>query len=139
VEEQMLDRLDRRLDEITMARARHVVTENRRVAEAARALVDGDLEALSRLFAASHASLRDDYQVSSPELDLLVEIAITVPGVVAARMTGAGFGGCTVNLVSGDSVDELRAAVVADYASRSGRKPRVWEVAVVDGVGRLSA
>ena len=139
VEEPMLDRLGGRLDEISMARVRHVVTENHRVAEAARALSDGDLEKLGRLFAGSHASLRDDYQVSSPELDLLVEIAIKIPGVVAARMTGAGFGGCTVNLVTGDSVEELRAAVMADYPSRSGRIPRVWEVAVVDGAGRLSA
>ena len=137
VDESMLDRLDSRLDEIAMARTRHVVTENRRVTEAARALGGGDFETLGRLFAASHASLRDDYQVSSPELDLLVQIASVVPGVVAARMTGAGFGGCTVNLVTGDSVKQLKAAVITDYASRTGRTPRVWEVEAVDGVSRL--
>lgn len=134
----LLDRLEGRLDDIAMARVRHVVTENRRVTETARALTVGDLETVGRLFAQSHASLRDDYQVSSPELDLLVEIAVKVPGVIAARMTGAGFGGCTVNLVVGDSVDELRKAVLTDYASRAGRIPRVWEVAAVDGVSRLS-
>ena len=138
VDESMLNRLDGRLDDIAMARTRHVVTENRRVAEAAEALRDGDFDSLGRLFAASHASLRDDYQVSSPELDFLVQIATGVPGVVAARMTGAGFGGCTINLVTGDSAEQLRASVMTDYASRTGRTPRVWEVEAVDGVSRLT-
>ncbi len=84
------------------------MTENERVGATVAALEAGDLDAVGRLFAASHASLRDDYEVSSPELDAMVEIAVGVPGVVAARMTGAGFGGCTVNLVRPDAVDALR-------------------------------
>ena len=108
-----------------IARAEHVVTENARVAETVDALEAGDLDAVGRLFAASHASLRDLFEVSSPELDAMVEIATGVPGVVAARMTGAGFGGCTVNLVRPDAVEALRAAVERDYPAMTGLSPRV--------------
>ena len=89
------------------------------------ALAAGDLAAVGRLFAESHASLRDRFEVSSPELDAMVEIASSVPGVIAARMTGAGFGGCTVNLVRPDAVDALRDAVMTEYPSRTGLTPRV--------------
>ena len=82
------------------------------------ALEAGDLAAVGALFAAGHASCRDLFDVSSAELDALVEVASSVPGVVAARMTGAGFGGCTVNLVRPDAVDALRAAVETEYAPR---------------------
>ena len=73
------------------------------------ALEAGDLPAVGAAFAASHASLRDDFEVSSPALDALVDIATAVPGVIGARLTGAGFGGCTVNLVRDEAVDALRA------------------------------
>ena len=82
-----------RLEPVELRRARHIVGENDRVEATVQALEAGDLDAVGELFAASHASLRDDYEVSSPELDAMVEIAVSVPGVVAARMTGAGFGG----------------------------------------------
>jgi galactokinase len=98
-----------------------------------------DLGALGRLFAAGHASLRDRFEVSSPELDALVEIAVGVPGVVASRMTGAGFGGCTVTLARHDSVDELRARILRDYLARTGRAARVWVVRATDGAGAVSA
>ena len=88
-----------KLAPIELKRARHIVTDNERVIATVRALESGDLHAIGELFAAGHASLRDDFEVSSPELDAMVEIAAAVPGVVGARMTGAGFGGCTVNLV----------------------------------------
>ncbi len=81
-----------RMDPVAYRRARHIVTENERVAETIDAFAAGDLAGVGRLFAASHASLRDDFEVVSPELDAMVEIASAVPGVVAARMTGAGFG-----------------------------------------------
>jgi galactokinase len=108
------------------ARARHVVTENQRVVMAVDALVADDRAALGELFAASHRSLAGDFAVSTPELDLLVAIARSTPGVVAARMTGAGFGGCTVNLV-----EESRAAAAADairaaFERRTGRTARAW-------------
>jgi galactokinase len=91
--------------------------------------------AVGRLWAASHASLRDDFEVVSPELDALVEIASAVPGVAAARMTGAGFGGCTINLVERGAVRALRTAVEARYQARTGLVPRVYAVDAVDGAG----
>jgi galactokinase len=99
---------------------------------------DGDLPAVGRLFAASHASLRDLYEVSSPELDAMVEIATAVPGVVASRMTGAGFGGCTVNLVLHGAQDALRERVMAEYPRRTGLTARVFVVSAVDGAGPLA-
>jgi len=131
----MLERQAARLDEIAYRRARHVVRENERVLRVEDALGAGDLEAVGRSFAESHASLRDDFEVSSPELDALVEIAGRVPGVVASRMTGAGFGGCTVNLVRPEAVDELRAHILAEYPGLTGRTPRVWQVRAVAGAG----
>ena len=126
-----------RLAATEFRRASHIVGENERVGATVEALEAGDLEAVGMLFAASHASLRDDYEVSSPELDAMVEIATAVPGVVAARMTGAGFGGCTVNLVRPDSVDALAAAVRERYPARTGLIPRILPVRVAAGAGRI--
>jgi galactokinase len=128
-----------RMDEVAARRARHVVEEDLRVHEAELALASGDLAEVGRLFAASHASLRDLYEVSSPELDALVEIAMAVPGVVAARLTGAGFGGSTVNLVHPEAVDALRAAVERDYPARTGLTPTVLAVEAVDGASFIPA
>jgi galactokinase len=131
----MLPAVRARVDEETYRRCRHVVTENGRVGETIDALAAGDLATVGRLWAASHASLRDDFEVVSPELDALVEIAASVPGVAAARMTGAGFGGCTINLVERDAVGALRAAVAAEYPTRTGLMPRVYAVDAVAGAG----
>jgi galactokinase len=131
----MLPRMRELVDDDAFRRSRHVVTENGRVVETIDALAAGDLAAVGRLWAASHASLRDDFEVVSPELDSLVEIATAVPGVAAARMTGAGFGGCTINLVARDAVDALRAAVAAEYPSRTGLVARVYAVDAVAGAG----
>jgi galactokinase len=125
------------LDELSFRRCRHVVTENARVLATVGALVAGDFEALGPLFAESHASLRDDYEVSSPELDLLVEIAARTPEVVATRMTGGGFGGCTVNLVRPDAVDRLGEAVMREYPDRTGLTPTVFALEAVAGAGVL--
>jgi Galactokinase len=122
---------------VVARRCEHIVLEDARVMDTVAALRDGDLAALGRLFAASHASLRDLYEVSSPELDAMVDIAVAVPGVVASRMTGAGFGGCTVNLVERGAEGALRDAVLAKYQNRTGLKPRVYIVAAVDGAGEL--
>jgi galactokinase len=127
-----------RLDDVARRRARHVVTENARVIQATAALEAGDLDAVGAAFAASHASLRDDYEVSSDALDALVDIARAVPGVVGARLTGAGFGGCTVNLVRDEAVEPLRAAVEAEYPARTGRTPMVLEVRAAAGARRLA-
>ena len=123
VDEAMFDRVAGRLDEVARRRVRHVVSENARVDATEAALASGDLEAVGALWAASHASLRDDYEVSSPELDLLVSIAVRTPGVVAARMTGAGFGGSTVNLIERDAIERFRSNVERTYPARTGLRP----------------
>jgi galactokinase len=135
VDEALLAAARDRMDEVAFRRASHIVAENARVLEAETALAAGDLAEVGKLFAASHASLRDLYEVSSPELDALVEIAGSVEGVVASRLTGAGFGGSTINLVRRASVEELRAAVERDYATRTGLHPMVIDVDAVDGAG----
>lgn len=124
-----------RLPENVARRAEHVVSENARTVAAAAALDAGNLDELGRLFAESHASLRDLYEVSSPALEAMVEVARAVPGVVASRMTGIGLGGCTVNLVLADAVPALQAAVARDYDSRTGLRGRVYPVAIVDRAG----
>ena len=117
------------------ARAEHVVAENARVLAAAAAMDAGDLDEVSRIFAESHASLRDRYGVSSAALDTMVEVALAIPGVIASRMTGLGFGGCTVNLVLADAVPALQAAVGREYDGRTGLHGAVYPVGVVEGAG----
>ena len=127
-----------RLPENVARRAEHVVSENARVVAAAVALDTGNLDELGRLFAESHTSLRDLYEVSSPALEAMVEVARAVPGVVASRMTGPGLGGCTVNLVLADAVPALQAAVGREYDSRTGLQGRVYPVAVADRAGPVA-
>jgi galactokinase len=127
-----------RLDDVARRRATHVVAEDQRVLDTVRALEAGDLATVGQSFAASHRSLRDDFEVSSPALDALVDIATAVPGVIGARLTGAGFGGCTVNLVRDEAVESLRAAVLAEYPPRTGLTPMVLEVRAADGARRLA-
>jgi galactokinase len=138
VDESMLQRNRDRLPEVVARRCEHVVREDVRVMDTVAALRDGDMDALGRLFAASHASLRDLYEVSSAELDTMVDIAVAAPGVVASRMTGAGFGGCTVSLVKHGAEEALRDAVLAQYQKRTGLKPSVYIVAAVDGAGEVN-
>ena len=114
------------LGDVLFRRARHVVTENARVLEAADALEGGNPRALGPLMAASHRSLRDDYEVSVRELDILVEAASGSPGVYGSRMTGGGFGGCTVNLVHEEAVDEFRSRIAASYEAATGLTPDVY-------------
>ena len=135
----MFDRVAGQLDEVARRRVRHVVSENARVEATEAALTSGDLEAVGALWAASHASLRDDYEVSSPELDLLVSIAVGTPGVVAARMTGAGFGGSTVNLIERDAIERFRSNVERTYPARTGLRPTVIPVEPAAGAGEVRA
>jgi galactokinase len=114
-----------RMSDVVYRRCRHVVSENRRVLELVGALERSDLASIAALLADSHASLRDDFEVSCHELDLLVEIATATPGVYGARMTGGGFGGCTVNLVEEGALAEFRHRVAARYRQASGRIPEI--------------
>ena len=107
-------------------RARHVVSENQRTLEAVQALEGGDLERFGQLMYASHESLRDDYEVSSKELDTLVELARHRPGVLGARMTGAGFGGCTVNLVQAEAAEDFSRAVRDGYKEKLGLDAEIY-------------
>jgi galactokinase len=131
----MLDAARDDLGDAVYRRCRHVVEENERALMAVAALAADDRAALGRLFAASHSSLRDLYEVSSPALDAAVAIASQTPGVVATRMTGGGFGGCTVNLVEPGAVQALRLAFERDYTARTGLTATVHEVTAADGAG----
>ena len=118
-------------------RARHVVTENSRVLEAARALADGDLGALGPLLSASHRSLRDDYEVSTPELDALAE-SLEEAGALGARLTGAGFGGCVVALAHRAEAESVAARAAAAYGSRTGLEPRAYLCRAAAGAGPVT-
>jgi galactokinase len=131
----LLARLRGRFDPVALRRAEHVVAENQRVLDCAAALERGDIEAVGRLFAASQASLRDLFEVSSPELEALVEIATGCEGVVAARLTGAGFGGCTVNLVERGARSAFADTILRKYEARTDLSGRVFEVEPADAAG----
>jgi len=128
---------DGRVDEVTFRRARHVVTENQRVLDVVAALRAGVLGPLGPALAASHRSLRDDYEVSCPELDVAVEAAVAA-GAVAARMTGGGFGGSALALAPLDRADAVGRAVSDAYAAARFAPPSVFAVAVSDGAARLA-
>ena len=115
-----------RLSDVLFKRSRHVITENDRVCKTADALGQGYAPSLGPLLAESHRSLREDYQVSCGELDIMVEIASRQPGVYGARMTGGGFGGCTINLVRAADALEFQRRVSAEYAAATGRKPDIY-------------
>jgi galactokinase len=125
------------MPETVYKRCRHVVTENQRVLFAADALDRRRLDDLARVMAESQRSLRDDYEVSCDELDLLVELANREKGVHGARMTGAGFGGCTINLVEAESVGLFRERVSAGYQARTGITPDVYICTAADGVQQI--
>jgi galactokinase len=134
-----LRRHGRHLPEPLARRAAHVVSENARVLATAAAMEAGNLDALGRTFAESHRSARSDFETGSPALDAMVELALGVRGVVAARMAGVGAGQCVVNLVLDEAVPALVAAVDDQYEKRTGLRARAFPVAVVDGVGPVAA
>jgi galactokinase len=114
------------LPPVVRKRCRHVVSENARVVETVTAMRSGDTARLKTLMAASHASLRDDYQVSCPELDVLVELALALPACQGARLTGAGFGGSTVNLVETAAVATFSESIAGGYQARTGRAAEIY-------------
>jgi galactokinase len=129
-----LERLGGGLPETIFKRCRHVIGENARVIESRQSLSTGDLHAFGRLMAASHTSLRDDYEVSCRELDALVEIAAGIEGVYGARMTGGGFGGCAINLVSVDSVEKFIRRMRQGYLEATGIEADIYICEASDGV-----
>lgn len=124
-------------EEVERKRARHAVTENVRTVQACEALRSRDLKTFGRLMNESHASLKDDYEVTGKELDTLVEVAGRQKGVLGSRMTGAGFGGCTVSIVKDDCVDEFTQNVGREYLERIGYEASFYVVDVGDGPREL--
>jgi galactokinase len=118
-------------------RCRHVVSENQRTQRAAEALGRGDLDLFGRLMGESHRSLRDDYEVSCTELDLMVELASRQDGVYGARMTGGGFGGCSINLVKTEAVDGFRENVAREYQRATGLAPDIFVSSAAEGASEV--
>ncbi len=124
-------------DSVEQRRAKHAVYENQRTLDAVKALKENDIEAFGKLMNASHVSLRDDYEVSCPEMDILAEEAWKLPGVLGSRMTGGGFGGCTVSIVENDQVDAFIETVGSAYEKRTGIKAEFYVVDIGQGAGVL--
>ncbi len=132
------DQLEKRagiLDLTLYRRAQHVISENQRVLDAVKALNRGDASALGLLMNESHASMRDDFEISREEMDQIVAIAQSQPGCYGARMTGGGFGGCAVALVVEDQVEKFQDAVVREYKEKTGLKAKVYLSLAADGTG----
>lgn len=125
-------------DPIKVKRAKHAVYENQRTLKAVNALENNDLALFGQLMNASHVSLRDDYEVTGIELDTLVSLAWECEGVIGARMTGAGFGGCTVSIVKEECVDNFISTITPKYAEKIGYEPSFYIVSISDGTRKLS-
>ena len=125
------------LPSVIYRRCHHVISENARVLASVAALEQGDWAAFGRLMNDSHDSLRDDYEVSCEELNLLVRLARDHEGVYGARMTGGGFGGCTVNLVKAENVHEFERIVSSEYQAATGITPEIYICSAADGAGRV--
>ncbi|HYV24172.1 MAG TPA: galactokinase [Pyrinomonadaceae bacterium] len=132
-----LERYGSELPEVVYRRCRHVITENDRVVRAATALRNGELSTFGRLMAQSHQSLRDDYEVSCEELDLMVEFAHDAPDCLGARMTGGGFGGATINLVRAAAVEQFAAKVGKSYTKATNIQPEIYVCSAADGAERV--
>ena len=124
-------------DEIQLQRAKHAVYENQRTIDAVTALKAGDIESFGKLMNQSHISLRDDYDVSCEEIDILVDIAWKIPGVLGSRITGGGFGGCTVSIVKDESIDTFIETIGKTYLEKVGHEAEFYTVDIGDGASRL--
>ena len=124
-------------DEIQLQRAKHAVYENQRTIDAVTALKAGDIENFGKLMNQSHISLRDDYDVSCEEIDILVDLAWKIPGVLGSRITGGGFGGCTVSIVKNESVDTFIETIGKTYLEKVGHEAEFYTVDIGDGASRL--
>ncbi|HYO83848.1 MAG TPA: galactokinase [Bryobacteraceae bacterium] len=137
VPSEMLDSVTDTMDAVVFRRARHVVTENDRVLRFSDASEAGDLHEMGRLFLASHRSMQHDYEITAPEIDFLVETAEVFTGVYGCRMTGGGFGGCTVNLLSPERADIFKEHVAAAYKRRWDIDPQIYDCVPAQGAGEV--
>ena len=124
-------------DEIQLQRAKHAVYENQRTIDAVTALKAGDIESFGKLMNQSHISLRDDYGVSCEEIDILVDLAWKIPGVLGSRITGGGFGGCTVSIVKNDAVDHFIDKLGKAYKEKTGHEAEFYVVEIGDGAKEI--
>ena len=124
--------------DVCRRRAKHAVYENQRAIKAVQALKDNNIEEFGRLMNASHVSLRDDYEVSCEEIDILVDLAWKTPGVIGSRITGGGFGGCTVSIVENDGVDGFIETIGKKYKEKVGHEAEFYVVEIGDGAHVLS-
>ena len=124
-------------DPVNCRRARHAVFENQRTIEAVAALEKKDLQKFGELMKASHVSLRDDYEVTGEELDTLAELAWQQAGVIGSRMTGAGFGGCTVSIVKNEAIEAFEKNITEAYTKKIGYAPSFYVANIADGAGRI--
>lgn len=124
-------------DPICQNRAKHAVYENQRAIKAVAALKEGNVELFGKLMNASHVSLRDDYEVSCEEIDILVDLAWSIPGVIGSRITGGGFGGCTVSIVENDAIDTFQKVIGPAYEEKVGHKAEFYVVDIGDGAYAL--
>lgn len=124
-------------NEIPLQRAKHAVYENQRTIDAVTALKAGDIESFGKLMNQSHISLRDDYDVSCEEIDILVDLAWKIPGVLGSRITGGGFGGCTVSIVKDESIDTFIETIGKTYLEKVGHEAEFYTVDIGDGASRL--
>lgn len=125
-------------DPVCRVRAKHAVYENQRTIKAVNALKENNIEEFGRLMNASHVSLRDDYEVSCEEIDILVDLAWKIPGVIGSRITGGGFGGCTVSIVKNDAVDTFIDTIGKQYKEKVGHEAEFYVVEIGDGAGKLA-
>ena len=137
-EEQFEAHKDAIQDPICRKRAKHAVYENQRTIKAVQALKDNKVEEFGKLMNASHVSLRDDYEVSCEEIDILVDLAWKIPGVIGSRITGGGFGGCTVSIVKNDAVDNFIEIIGKQYKEKVGHEAEFYVVDIGDGARKLS-
>ena len=124
-------------DPVQLKRAKHAVYENQRTIDAVAALKAGDIVKFGELMNQSHVSLRDDYEVSCEEIDILVDLAWKIPGVIGSRITGGGFGGCTVSIVKNDAVDTFIESIGKAYKEKVGHEAEFYTVDIGDGASRL--
>lgn len=124
-------------DVVNRDRAKHAVYENQRTIKAVEALKNDDIETFGKLMNSSHESLRDDYETSCEEVDVLVEEAWKIPGVIGSRITGGGFGGCTVSIVKDEAIDEFKRRLTEVYQEKVNKTPEFYVVSIGDGPGRL--
>jgi galactokinase len=134
-EEQFEEYKDAIQSPIRMKRAKHAVYENQRAVKAVEALKKNDVELFGALMNQSHISLRDDYEVSCKEIDILVDLAWETEGVIGSRITGGGFGGCTVSIVKNDAVDKFIEEIGSAYKNRVGHEAEFYVVDIGDGAG----